>query len=69
MKHNKENFGELISEVSKYNIKHFLISPYVETQNKKKEEFVNNLAISNSEVVEIYKKIVEGSLFNGQSKE
>jgi len=69
MKHNKENFGELINEISKYNIKHFLISPYVATQNKKKEEFVNNLTISNNEVLELYKKIVDGKLFNGQNKE
>lgn len=62
MKHNKNKFKEMISEVSDYGVKHFLISPYIKSE---KDPF-GDLSVLLKEVINFYKRVINGGLFNSK---
>lgn len=63
MKHNKDKFKEMIRKVSNYEIKHFLISPYV----KSEKDFNEGLSLSLDEIINFYSDAISGKLF-GEEK-
>ena len=61
MKHNRNDFIKLLDKISEVKIKKILVSPYVSTENEKKI-FSKDLSLSEEEVIEFYKEVINGKL-------